>query len=148
MAWVNARFAGATVYEDPWSPFCLIADNNGDADAIQHFLADYCRTVPDLVLVRNDVYARFSHVAYNKGSALSEIARLLGIPPAQIVAAGDHLNDLPMLTLDRAGHLLTNANAVPEVRAAVQRQGGFVSDKACGWGVAEGLQGLLARRAR
>src|SRR4051812_21780240 len=34
--WVNKRFS-ATVYEDDFSPFCLIAENNQDADAIQGF---------------------------------------------------------------------------------------------------------------
>ena len=33
VGWVNTRFR-ATVYEDAYSPFCLIAGNNGDADAI------------------------------------------------------------------------------------------------------------------
>src|SRR5438132_4500441 len=31
--WVNARYS-ATVYEDPYSPFCLIAGDNREADAI------------------------------------------------------------------------------------------------------------------
>ena len=60
VSWVNARF-DATVYEDAYSPFCLIAGNNGDAEAINEYLEDYCREVPNLTVVRNDVYARFSH---------------------------------------------------------------------------------------
>ena len=63
MDWVNARFR-ATVYEDAFSPFCLIAGNNGDADVIHAHLDDFCRRVPELTVVRNDVYARFSHTAY------------------------------------------------------------------------------------
>lgn len=35
--WIQARFR-ATVYEDPYSPFCLIAGNNGDADLIYAYL--------------------------------------------------------------------------------------------------------------
>src|SRR5437763_1024876 len=67
--WVNKRFS-ATLYEDDFSPFCLIAERNEDADAIQLFLESYCAQIPHLTFVRNDVYARFSHVAYNKGTAL------------------------------------------------------------------------------
>src|SRR6266436_3408607 len=70
--WVNKRFA-ATLYEDAYSPFCLIAESNEDATAIQVFLESYCAQVPQLTLVRNDVYARFSHAGYNKGTALAEI---------------------------------------------------------------------------
>ena len=33
VAWVNARFH-ARIYEDAYSPFCLIAGNNGEADVI------------------------------------------------------------------------------------------------------------------
>ncbi len=76
--WVSKRFRAA-LYEDSFSPFCLIAENNGDADAIQNYLDEYCAGVPALTVVRNDVYARFSHANYNKGTALAEIARQLGV---------------------------------------------------------------------
>ena len=46
---------------------CIIAENNSDMDEIHARLEEYCRTVPGLTVVRNDVYARFSHEAYNKG---------------------------------------------------------------------------------
>ena len=76
--WVNTRFK-ATVYEDPFSPFCLLAGNNGDADEIHRHLDEYAAGIPSLTVVRNDVYARFSHVAYNKGTALAEVRRRLGL---------------------------------------------------------------------
>src|SRR2546430_2719595 len=94
--WVNKRFS-ATLYEDDFSPFCMIAESNEDADAIQVFLESYVAQIPQLTLVRNDVYARFSHAGYNKGTALAEIGRQLGVDAGEIFAAGDHLNDLPML---------------------------------------------------
>src|SRR5580765_811954 len=58
--WVNAHF-NATIYEDPYSPFCLLAGDNKDADAILEHLNAYARSIPNLTVVRNDVYARFSH---------------------------------------------------------------------------------------
>lgn len=137
--WINARF-DATVYEDPYSPFCLIARHNDDADAIYAYLENYCRRFEELTVVRNDVYARFSHAGFNKGTALEEIARLEGIPATEILAAGDHHNDLPMLTTRYAARLLAPANAIPEVREAVWRQGGLVSDRLAGEGVASGLR--------
>jgi len=137
--WVNDRFR-ATVYEDPFSPFCLIAESNGDADVIHRHLDDYCARVPNLVVVRNDVYARFCHAAYNKGSALAELSRLLEISAEQVLATGDHLNDLPMLTRQHARCLVAPANAIPQVKAAVLQQQGFVSRFNCGQGVVEGLK--------
>src|SRR5262245_32932599 len=65
VSWVNARFH-ARIYEDAYSPFCLIAGNNDEADVIHQFLEEYAQTVPRLTVVRNDIYARFSHEDYDK----------------------------------------------------------------------------------
>jgi len=137
--WVNARF-DATVYEDPYSPFCLIAGNNGDADVIYEYLNEYCRRIPHLTVVRNDVYARFSHAAYNKGAALAEVSRRLGLGAAQVFAAGDHLNDLPMLSRACAHWLAAPQNAVDLVKSSVRDQQGYVSGLSHGNGVAEALE--------
>jgi HAD superfamily hydrolase (TIGR01484 family) len=144
MDWVNSNFH-ATVYEDAYSPFCLIAGNNGEADLIHARMNEFCARFPQLTVVRNDVYARFSHAAYNKGTALAEIGRQLDLARTQIFAAGDHLNDLPMLKSEFAGCLAAPQNAVPEVKEAVTRQQGFVSRLTCGHGVAEGLEHFLCR---
>ena len=141
--WINARFH-ARLYEDAYSPFCLIAGNNGDADEIQEHLDKYCQTVPLLTLVRNDVYARFSHVRYNKGTALAELTRRLGCRKEDVFAVGDHLNDLPMLSLDYARWLAAPVNAVDEVKEAVCRQGGYVSAEPHGYGVADAMRYFLA----
>lgn len=45
--WITSRFQ-ATVYADVYSPFCLLAGNNGDADLVHEYLAEYARTVPAL----------------------------------------------------------------------------------------------------
>src|SRR3954447_11563619 len=42
--WINARFH-ARIYEDPYSPFCLIAGNNVDADVIHNYLNEYAAGV-------------------------------------------------------------------------------------------------------
>ncbi len=147
VAWIEARFH-TQIYEDPYSPFCLIAGNNGDMDCIFHYLEEYCRRVPHLSVVRNDVYARFSHVAYNKGTALAELTRRLGVSSERVFAAGDHLNDLPMLSRQYARFLAAPANAVALVQEAVRRQGGYVSVRAHGSGVAEAIKYYLeANRA-
>lgn len=144
--WINQRFQ-ATVYSDPYSPFCLIAGNNHDADTINAFLEAYCRSIPNLVPVRNDVYVRFSHVAFNKGTALAELSRRLGIPVNRVFAAGDHLNDLPMLDQRYARWLGGPSNAIPVVRQQLKTQGGRVSELPHAYGTAEVLRDSLTRAA-
>lgn len=144
MDWVSKRFK-ASLYEDEFSPFCLIAESNTAADAIQVYLEEYCATVPGLTLVRNDIYARFSHVGYNKGTALAEIARQLRIPRDQIFAAGDHLNDLPMLSGKFARCVAAPDNAIPEVKELVRSQNGYVSHQPWGHGVARALEHFMGQ---
>jgi HAD superfamily hydrolase (TIGR01484 family) len=141
--WINSRFH-ARMYEDPYSPFCLIAGNNGDADVIHKYLEEYCSSIPHLTVVRNDVYARFSHADYNKGTALAELARRLGLQAEHIFAAGDHLNDLPMLSHRYARWLAAPSNAVEEVKRVVRNQQGFVSELSHGNGVADAIKYYLA----
>jgi hydroxymethylpyrimidine pyrophosphatase-like HAD family hydrolase len=144
VSWINSRFH-ARIYEDAYSPFCLIAGNNGDADVIHRFLVEYCRGVPHLTVVRNDVYARFSHTAYNKGTALAEVSRRLGIGPEGVFAAGDHLNDLPMLSRSFARLLAAPSNAVDLVKTAVRNQNGFLSRFSHGLGVADAIKYYLEK---
>jgi len=145
-AWIRDHYA-ATLYEDSYSPLCFIAEKNEDAAAIHSYLDDYCQEVPGLTVVRNDVYARFSHRNFNKGSALDEIAHLLKVGRDETFAAGDHLNDLPMLSLDHARWLVAPDNAVDVVKASVRLQNGYVSRLPHGHGVADGLEFCLKRAA-
>ena len=139
ISWINQRFH-ARIYEDAYSPFCLIAGNNGDADIIHAYLDEYARSVPNLTVVRNDVYARFSHTAYNKGTALAELTKHLGLTAVEVFAAGDHLNDLPMLSRSYAHWLAAPSNAVDEVKSWVLRQKGYVSQLSHGEGVADAIK--------
>ena len=134
-----------TFYEDAFSPICVLAPSNRDADLVQERLLEYARGIPRLSVVRNDVYIRFAHDGYDKGTALREIARRLKIPPEGIVAAGDHFNDLPMLKPEIARWLITPANGIPPVQQAVLAAGGYVSHRPHGEGVALGLEFFLER---
>jgi hydroxymethylpyrimidine pyrophosphatase-like HAD family hydrolase len=143
--WITARYH-ARIYEDPYSPLCLVASDNGQMDAIHAYLDEYCGGIPGLTVVRNDVYARFSHTGYNKGVAMAELARRLGVGPENVFAAGDHLNDLPMLSRHLAHYLAAPANAIPLVQETVRGQGGYVSVRSHGRGVAEAIKFYLGER--
>lgn len=132
----------ATFYDDAFSPLCAIARSNAQMDAIQGELDAFCASVRDLSAVRNDVYVRLSHTGYSKGTALSELGRILGIGPEARLAAGDHLNDLPMLRREHAHHLVSPSNALPAVKAQVLAEGGWIAPLPAGHGVLEGLNRL------
>lgn len=141
--WINTRFHGARIYQDDYSPLCIIAANNGDMDQIHEYLEAYAAKIPNLEVVRNDVYSRFCHDHFTKGTALGEITHRLGLSANEVMAAGDHLNDLSMLDRKFARYIVAPDNAIPEVKAAVKRQGGYISPRHCGYGVADGLRRAL-----
>jgi HAD superfamily hydrolase (TIGR01484 family) len=142
--WVNLRNR-ATVYSDTYSPFCIIAETNDEMDAIQQMMEAYCTEVPGLTVVRNDVYSRFSHIAFNKGTALGEVGRLLGVSAKETFAAGDHYNDIPMLAGLYAKCIVCPDNAIPPIKELVRRQKGYISHQPWGHGVARGLEHYLSR---
>lgn len=139
LARLESKF-DATFYADTWSPVCVIARSNPQMDEIQEELEAFCSAVEDLVPVRNDVYLRLSHRRYSKGTALQEIQRMLGLDASQTLAAGDHLNDLPMLRREVAHWLVTPYNGLPQVKAQVREQGGFLALQPCAFGVLEALE--------
>jgi hydroxymethylpyrimidine pyrophosphatase-like HAD family hydrolase len=145
--WINQHFH-ASIYEDAYSPLCLIARDNSQMDGIHNYLDEFCKEIPDLTVVRNDVYARFSHRAFNKGAALGEITRRLGLHSGEVLAVGDHLNDLPMLTQVFAGMVAAPSNAVASVKEAVRLGSGYLSPRAHGHGVADAIKFYLARQSR
>ncbi len=140
--WINNRFE-AQVYEDLYSPVCLIARNNEDADQIHSFVDSKLANHNELAWVRNDIYARFSHSDIHKGTILQEVAKLHHIPKAGIVAIGDHFNDIPMLNREFAEHLLAPSNAIPDVRKHLENHGGYISAYETGEGVLDGLKRIL-----
>ena len=67
-------------------------------------------------------YLDITHPLANKGVALTEIAKLLGIPLAEIAAIGDGSNDVAMF--ERSGLSIAMGNASPHVK----RKANFVTD--------------------
>ncbi len=67
-------------------------------------------------------YLDITHPLANKGAALSEMAKLLDVPLAEIATIGDGGNDVAMF--ERAGRSIAMGNASPEV----QRAADFVTD--------------------
>ncbi|MDR2462245.1 MAG: HAD hydrolase family protein [Verrucomicrobiales bacterium] len=129
----------AEVIPDDASPYGIRANTPADADRIAAEAASLLADFPEMMLMRNSVYARFAHVDFHKGSCLATIAREEGVSLQNIFAVGDHLNDLHMLHPRYASHLACPANAEPQVKQAIRAHGGYVARAAAADGVAEAL---------
>ncbi len=126
----------------------LATDTEAGMEEVCAFLDAERSRVPGFYYMRNTVYARFCHEDYSKGTALGELARLVGIGVHEIFAAGDHYNDLPMLDGRHARWVACPGNAVGAVKEQVQRVGGYVAKGACSVGLLEALRvfGALPKR--
>lgn len=137
--WLSSNFK-VQIYEDPWSPLCLIASHLDEADRIHNGVLENLDPVPGLSLVRNSIYFRFAHESYSKGTALAEIGRLLGINKSEIFAAGDSYNDTSMLDGSYAKWIAAPSNAIPEVKDLVKKSGGYLAERPYAYGVLDALK--------
>lgn len=135
-----ARFEGLQIIRDVGSPLGLIAATEAQAGEVHQALEPLYQAFPDLHAVRNSVYFRFAHVDYHKGSCLALVQGEEGIPVEGTIAAGDNLNDLPMLQRCYAHHLICPSNSIPEVKTQVLAEGGYVASLPFDKGIVEGLQ--------
>ena len=118
----------------------LMTADTGTMDRIVQKIRSLASDVPDFSFNRNMVWMRFTHREIHKGSALAELARLLGIPREEVLAIGDHHNDIPMLDGNAAAMVACPANAVGEVKDVVTAAGGYVSAFPWGEGVADAIR--------
>ncbi len=117
----------------------LVAETEADMDEMVSYIDEVRTNFPQVSYQRNSVYLRFCHVDYHKGSALTELARLLEIDRSSIFAIGDNHNDLPMLDGNAAAMNACPANSVPEVKSLVQSVGGYIAAGDASSGVVEAL---------
>jgi Cof subfamily protein (haloacid dehalogenase superfamily) len=82
-------------------------------------------------------YLDITHPLANKGAALTEIAKLLRIPLAEIATIGDGGNDVAMF--ERSGLSIAMGNASPQV----QRKADFVTDSNGDDGFAEAIERFI-----
>jgi len=122
----------------------LVAENEEELDRVAKFIDRARARQPKFHYQRNTVYLRFCHADYHKGAALAELSRLLEIPRAEIFAAGDNHNDISMLDGRFAAYPACPANAIPEVKSAVESAGGYVASENFGAGVHQALRNFTA----
>ncbi|HEX5791522.1 MAG TPA: HAD hydrolase family protein [Luteolibacter sp.] len=130
---------GAQWFEMEGEPAGVIARTEEEIEWIVGRVLEQIEPDSDLAWQRNSIYLRFGHRAYQKGSSLSELARLHGLGPGQCFAMGDSHNDLEMLAPEHAGMCACPANALAEVKELVARSGGLITASVHGAGVLEAL---------
>ena len=122
----------------------LMTADPGTMDQVADVVREMAVDVPEFSFNRNHVWMRFAHCAIHKGSSLAELSRLLGVPRADVLAIGDHHNDIPMLDGSSAAMVACPSNAVHDVQELVRRNGGYVSPYPWGEGVADAIRHFSA----
>lgn len=97
----------------------------------------------DIDIIRNGGWVAVNHRDLGKGNALKAYARHIGVPLAEVLAIGDHHNDLTMLRGDTAAFVGCPGDAIPEVRQAVTKAGGIVGSLSGPLGTAEIIKSLV-----
>lgn len=133
--------SGARWVEQPDEPAGIISRDEAEMDHLCEFIdAETARARSSLLAhERNGIYLRFAHTDYNKGTALAELGRSLGISPGRTFAIGDNHNDMSMLEPKVASMVACPANAIDEVKDRVRAAGGHVAEATAGAGVAEAI---------
>ena len=120
-------------------PEGLVATSEELLDEVTREMALLRGRPGDFHYQRSNIYLRFCHRRYDKGSALAELSRLIDMPTTRILAVGDHQNDIAMLFGSVAAMVACPANAHPSVKETVLRAGGHVSTLEAGEGTAESI---------
>jgi Cof subfamily protein (haloacid dehalogenase superfamily) len=133
---------GPTVVEDFGSALdaaAKIVGVSADSAFLESCERDVKRGLGDKAFVARSqpYYLDITHPLANKGTGLSELADLMGIPLAEIAVLGDGANDVAMF--QRAGLSIAMGNASPEVQSAAD----FVTDSNGREGFANAIERII-----
>jgi HAD superfamily hydrolase (TIGR01484 family) len=137
---LETEVRGAKFISDDSEPAGVYANDHAIMGRVCAWIDAQKAEWPELGWQRNDVWLRFSHEGYSKGTALLEIRRVTGVGAEFTFAAGDNFNDLPMLQPHIALGIACPSNALPEIREHVVSVGGYVASEAATAGICEAIQ--------
>jgi len=135
---------GAQYVEIDGEPAGLISRTEEEMEWIVERITPLVASISDLGWQRNSIYLRFGHSHYQKGSTLSEMARLYELDTARTFAMGDSHNDLEMLSEEHSGYAACPSNSVGAILNLIRARGGLVTPGAHGHGVVEALRVMFA----
>lgn len=130
---------GAQWIEMQGEPASMVAQSEEEMAWIVDRFLPMVKDEPELSWQRNTIYLRFGHRDFNKGSSLSELARLHQLAAENCFAIGDSHNDTEMLDVKYAAMTACPANALELVRDQVKSHGGLITRAVHGDGVVEAL---------
>jgi Cof subfamily protein (haloacid dehalogenase superfamily) len=81
----------------------------------------------------HELFGELTPLGVNKGAALAQLAGRLGIPREQVIAIGDHENDIEMIRW--AGLGLAMGNAIPAVQAVADEVIPSVDEAGVAWAI-------------
>ncbi|WP_411827191.1 HAD family hydrolase [Luteolibacter sp. AS25] len=135
---------GAQYIEIDGEPAGLISRTEEEMEWIVSHITPLITDIPDLGWQRNSIYLRFGHKNYQKGTTLSEMARLYELDTSQTFAMGDSHNDIEMLSDQHSGFAACPANAVEAIRAVIAaRQQSMITIADHGHGTVEALDAFF-----
>ncbi len=137
--WVESETAAVWGMQEN-EPAGIVASTASEMGAIVRMIDAEIQAKPLLSYQRNGIYLRFSHAGYHKGTAMAELARMLGLTAENTFAIGDSHNDLDMLDRSMAALLACPGNACEEVKQRVAESGGYVARSAASVGTIEALR--------
>jgi len=139
------QHTGARWMEFDGEPAGIISRTEEEMAWIVDHITPMVADEPHLSWQRNSIYLRFGHRDFQKGSSLSEVARLYQLPAARCFAMGDSHNDEEMLDPAHAGMTACPANSVDLIKTKVSSNGGLITRGVHGTGAIEALHHYFGR---
>jgi hydroxymethylpyrimidine pyrophosphatase-like HAD family hydrolase len=118
----------AEMYMHPMATFFQVEEGTDSYTALVEAFSAAVAHVGEGGVVKNGCWIFAQPHAVNKGRALSCYLREHGLDGANVLAVGDHENDLSMLGGDYAAYAGCPGSAISRVKDRVKKAGGYISE--------------------
>jgi hydroxymethylpyrimidine pyrophosphatase-like HAD family hydrolase len=139
---IRERFTDEICLAELYASFRLPEPNHKPAELCDQLRA-WLRDVEGVAMTRNGSWVAIHSARAGKGNVLRAYAARTGFEYDEILAIGDHFNDITMLDGTAAGHVGCPADALDEVKDAVRVAGGHVAEREGPLGTAEVIRKYL-----
>jgi Cof subfamily protein (haloacid dehalogenase superfamily) len=121
----------ATVVANPPTKLLFVADSDVVERELMRLTAHFAGRLS--VFRSHTLFGELTSLGVNKGVALAQLAARLGIPREQVIAIGDHENDLQMI--EWAGLGLAMGNGIPAVHMIADAVIPSVDEAGVAWAI-------------
>ncbi len=131
-------------YRDDATVYCMTGSED-DKVAFVRALTELADTRPDTTVLRNGDWVAIMPEQLGKGNVLRAYLDYRGLTTGNVLAIGDHDNDISMLNGSVSDHVGCPGDAFPDVRRTVLAAGGCVAAESGALGTVEVLHHYLGR---